>query len=385
MKRSIVPLAISTLVGCSLFSCSKSTESNTTPKSFTLEITDSVQIDYLGEMMLIDYDPDEDKYLLTTDVYYEYLEVNDKGEILNHNKFNPEGIDAVETSLGLGYVDGKVTVLTQTSGYYQFVDSSKVGEIPIPYNYQIFMFYPKLGVFRDKDKTYFPSLWPETFAVNMDEGDFYKKLYRLPVLSSLDETKQDTMGVVRLPETSPLLDDQVHGFPIPVYTKTENTLLLSMWLEPRFYVYKQSGDKFDYERTVEVDIPGWVHYDPVPADKAEQFFEGFSKKLSGNLTNFFKVGDNYVVVYNKGISEEQMSELGQPNDGGLARRKKNPNYAAIFDKDFNQLATNVPFPGTSNYPMVVNNEGELVVSKVAGLSETEDDGVILYKLKLTEE
>ncbi|WPR73578.1 hypothetical protein [Algoriphagus sp. NG3] len=384
MKRSIIQLAISTLVGCNLFSCSKSTESNSVSKSFTLEITDSVQIDYLGEMMLIDYDPDSDKYLLTTDVYYEYLEVNDMGEILNHNEFNPEGIDAVETSLGLGYVDGKVTVLTQTGGYYQFVDSSKVGEIPIPYSYQIFMFYPKLGVFRDKDKTYFPSLWPETFAVNMEEGDFYKKLYRLPVLSSLDETHQDTMGVVRLPETSPLLDDQVHGFPIPVYTKTGNALLLSMWLEPRFYVYRQSGDKFEYERTVEVDIPGWVHYDPVPMDKAEQFFEGFSKKLSGNLTNFLKVGDNYVVVYNKGLSEEQVSALGQPNDGGLSRRKKNPNYAAIFDQDFNQLATDVPFPSTSNYPMVVNNEGELVVSKVAGLSETEDDGIILYKLKLTE-
>ncbi|MEB2777688.1 hypothetical protein SYJ56_20400 [Algoriphagus sp. D3-2-R+10] len=364
-------------------SCSKNPDNSSSQKTFTLEITDSVQIDYLGEMMLLDYDSKADKYLLATDSYYEYLEVDDSGGILNHNKFNPEGIDAVETSLGLGYVDGKVTVLTQTSGYYQFVDSSKVGEIPIPYNYQIFMFYPKLGVFRNKDKTYFPSLWPETFAVNMDEGDFYRKLYRLPVLSSLDETNQDTMGVVRLPETSPLLDKQVHGFPIPVYTKTENILLLSMWLEPRFYVYKQSGDKFDYERTVEVDIPGWVHYDPVPSDKAKQFFESFSKKLSGNLTNFFKVGDNYVVVYNKGISEEQMSDLGQPNDGGVARRKKNPNYAAIFDKDFSQLATNVAFPITSNFPMVVNNEGELVVSKVAGLSETEDDGIILYKLSLT--
>jgi hypothetical protein len=61
-----------------------------------------------------------------------------------------------------------------------------------------------------------------------------------------------------------------------------------------------------------------------------------------------------------------------------------PNYAAIFDKDFNQLATNVPFPIASNFPNVINKDGELIVSKVAGLSETEDDGIILYKLKLTE-
>jgi len=117
-------------------------------------------------------------------------------------------------------------------------------------------------------------------------------------------------------------------------------------------------------------------------DKAEQFFEENGKKRTGNLTNILVSGDYYIAVYNKGLSEAQMSELGRPNDGGLAKRKKNPNYAAIFDKEFNQLATNVPLPISSNFPMVVNNEGELVVSKVAGLSETEDDGIILYKLKL---
>lgn len=381
MKFNSSQLAISTLA-IGFFACGQSSESSKEQKRFSLEITDSVQVDYLGEMMLLDYDPKTDKYLLANDSYYEYMEVDAEGEILNHNKFKSDGPDAVETALGLGYVDEKVTVLTQTSGYYQFLDSSKVAEISIPYNYQIFMFYPKLGVFRDKDRTYFPSLWPETFAVNMEEGDFYKKLYRLPILSSLDEANQDTVGVVRLPDNSKLLDGQVHGFPIPVYTKTNDHLLLSMWLEPRFYIYKQSGDKFDYERTVEMDIPGWVHYDPVPADKAEQFFEGFSKKLSGNLTNFFTVGDYYVAVYNKGISEAQITALGRPNDGGLQRRKMNPNFAAVFDKDFNQLAANVPFPISSNYPMVVNNDGELVVSKVAGLSDVEDDGILLYKLKL---
>ena len=59
-----------------------------------------------------------------------------------------------------------------------------------------------------------------------------------------------------------------------------------------------------------------------------------------------------------------------------------PFYAVILDKDFNQLGTDIPFPSTSNFPNVVNKDGELVVSKIAGLSETEDEGVILYKLKL---
>src|SRR5690606_26173015 len=104
----------------------------------------------------------------------------------------------------------------------------------------------------------------------------------------------------------------------------------------------------------------------------------------GNLTNVLVSEDYYIAVYNKGLTEAEVTDLGQPNDGGLTKRRINPNYAAIFDKDFNQLASNVPFPITSNYPNVVNKEGEFVVSKIAGLSETEDDGIILYKLKLTE-
>ncbi|WP_373399310.1 hypothetical protein V8V91_06140 [Algoriphagus halophilus] len=229
------------LLGILTFSCTANKEEGKVERSFSLELIDSLEVDYLGDLMLVDYDPEEGKYLLSNDTYYEYVEVDGSGEILNQHQFNSEGIDAVETALGLGYVNGKVTVLTPTNGYFQFEDSLKVGQIEIPYAYQIFMFYPKLGVFKENNQIYFPSLWPETFAVNMNEGEFYKKLYRLPILSKFDESIRDTLGVVRLPETSKLLNGQVHGFPIPVYTKSDELLLLSMWIEPRFYVYNQEG------------------------------------------------------------------------------------------------------------------------------------------------
>ena len=381
MKFNSTQLALAAL-SIGFFACSQNSESSKNQKSFSLEITDSVQVDYLGEMMLLDYDPKTDKYLLATDSYYEYLEVNTEGEILNHNKFNQDGIEAVGQTLGLGYFNGDVTVFNPPKGYFRFQDSTKVGEISISYPFQVFMIYPKLGLFESGNKIYYPKPWPETLAINMEEGEFYQELYRLPIIESQDKTTGDTLGALRLPESSDLLGDQVHGFPIPVYTFDQDKLLMSMWFEPRFYVYHKKGDQFEYDRTVEVDIPGWVPYTPVPLDKAEQFFVENGKKRTGILTNILITGDYYIAVYNKGLSEEEMNELEPPTGDGLAIRKKNPNYAAVFDKDFNQLASNVPFPTASNYPMVVNNEGELVVSKVAGLADVEDDGIILYKLKL---
>lgn len=376
---SLLALASATFF---LFSCGENKESDTTPKTFSLEIADSLQVDYLGEMMLIDYDPKARKYLLATEVLYEYLEVDEHGKILNHHKFSEEGLAPVSQAMGLGYFNGDVTVLNPPKGYFRFQDSTKVGEINIPYPYQVVFMHPKLGMFESGNKIYYPKPWPESLAIEMNEGSFYQTMYRMPIIESQDKTKGDTLGVLSLPESSPLIGDQIHGFPVPVYTMDKNTLLLSMWFEPRFYVYSKEGDRFEYQKTVEVDIPDWVPYTPVALDKAEIFFTENRKKAPGNLSNLLVSGDYYIAVYNKGLSEAQLSELGDPRTSGLARMKKNPHFAAIFDKDFNQVATNVPFPITSNFPYVVNADGELVVSKVAAMSDTEDEGVILYKLKL---
>jgi hypothetical protein len=380
MKSTLSLLALSSAT-LLFFSCSEK-ESKTAPKTYSLEITDSLQVDYLGEMMLVDYDPKAQKYLLATDMLYEYLEVDEQGKILNHHKFSEEGLAPVSQALGLGYFNGDVTVLNPPKGYFRFQDSTKVGEIKIPYPYQVVFMHPKLGMFESGNKIYYPKPWPESLAFEMNEGSFYQTLYTMPIIESLDKTTGDTLGVLRLPESSTLIGDQVHGFPVPVYTMDKNTLLLSMWFEPRFYVYTKEGDRFEYQKTVEVDIPDWVPYTPAPLDKAEQFFVENGKKAAGNLSNLLVSGDYYIAVYNKGLSEAQLSELGDPRTSGLARMKKNPHFAAIFDKDFNQVATNVPFPITSNFPHVVNADGELVVSKVAAMSDTEDEGVILYKLKL---
>lgn len=96
-----------------IFSCEKKSKSNSEPKRFSLEVVDSVQVDFLGEMMLMDYDTKSDEYLLASNSYREYLEVNELGEILNQNKFDSDGQNAVGTAIVLGYFRGNVTVLTR--------------------------------------------------------------------------------------------------------------------------------------------------------------------------------------------------------------------------------------------------------------------------------
>lgn len=365
----------------STFSCGEKAKNTKEPKTFSLEITDSIQIDHLGDMMLLDYDPQGEKYLVATEEPWEYMEVDDHGKILNHNKFKTDGIDVVQYPASLGYFKGEVTVLNKVKGYFMFQDSSKVGEITIPYPFQIFMKNPNLDMFESGERVYYPHPLPGTFSPG-DGAKFFHDLYRLPILESQGKTTHDTLGEVRLPETSMLLNGQVHGFLIPSYVMDKNQLLVSTGIDPKIYVYRKVGDNIDYEKTVDVAIQDWIA--PTAFDTPEQFFTENMKKKPGMLTNIFVVGDYYIVTYNRGISEDLVAQLDPATRYSWSVFKKDPHYAAIFDKDFKQLASEVPFPLTSNRPMVVNKKGELVVSKVAGLSETEDDGIILYKLKLME-
>ena len=156
-----------------------------------------------------------------------------------------------------------------------------------------------------------------------------------------------------------------------------------MKFRPEIYVYQKNGVGYEYLKTIEVDIPDWVSYDPVERDNSAQFYNGMSSKQVGVVSDILKVDDFFVVIYSKGIPEEKMPiDVNDSNTRALSRRKANPFYAAILDQDFKQLATDIQFPASSNFPNVVNKDGELVVSKIAGMSETEDDGIVLYKLRL---
>lgn len=382
MRFFIIQIAVG-IVAFGLFSCGGNSEKIKEPTNFSFEITDSVLVDFLGEMMLMGYDSKEDKYLLSNDEFSEYLEVNESGEILNQNKLKPDGIDAVASVLAFGYLEGDVTVLSERGMYMQFRGAKKIGEFTAPYPIQPYTFYPKLGVFNYDGKTFYPKPMSSSSNLSPGGGEFYQALYRSPILEGQDLATGDTINTVKLPETSALLDGQMHGMFFPIYTQTEDLLLLSDWIEPKIYVYRNEGNGFNYEQTVDISIPDWVAYLPGSSEDPGQFYQQNSNQKGGNLEEILVSEDFYIAVYTKGIPEGKAPErTADGNAFRLAVQQINPYYAAVFDKDFNQLASNIPFPASSNRPTVVNKDGEFVVSKIAGLAETEDDGIILYKLKL---
>ncbi len=368
-----------------LSSCSSEKVESENPVELVLEISDSLQIDFLGDMRLQDYDLANDQYLLVSDQSQKYLEVDGEGKIMNEVTLSPDGIDAVATALGYSYVDGKVIVLAAEKGYMKFESGKKVDEVKIPYPFSAFMFYPKLDFFEMGDKVMYPYLWPDSKVIDFESGDFYQSMYQEPIMQVLDINTKDTLGRMYLPETSPLRDGKVHGFPIPIVSKKDNEWILSMWLEPRFYVYNQEGEGITYQKTVELDVPNWVGYTPVESSAAGTFFDEVQKIRAATLEDLLVMDEYVLAIYRKGISEERLATIDrQTPEGRIEIQRMNPYYVAVFDKNYNLIQADITLPAGVNGPTVVNKNGELVTSKNPSLSPVEEDGLVLYKMKLVE-
>lgn len=368
-----------------LSSCNSEKTEAEKPLELVLAISDSLQIDYLGEMRLQDYDPGSDQYLLVSDQSQKYLEVDGQGKIVHDVELSVDGLDAVPTALGYSYVKGKVIVLSAGKGYLKFEAGKKVDEVAIPYPFSAFMFYPKLDFFEMGNQVMYPYLSPASKAVDFENGDYYQRMYREPIMQVLDVGTKDTLGTMYLPESSPLRDGKIHGFPIPVVTQKGNEWLLGMWLEPRFYVYRQEGDQITYQKTVELNVPDWVGYKPVESAAAGTFFDQMQKVRAATLEDLLVMDDYVLVIYRKGISEQKLATLDQQSaEGRMEIERLNPYYVAFFDKNYNLIQADLTLPSGVHGPTVVNKNGELVTSKNPSLSAKEEDGLILYKMKLVE-
>lgn len=370
------------LIGCSLvFASCKTENQDTTTAIPTITLVDSIEVNYLGVMSPIDLDPETGKILLTNDSFFQFLEIDQEGKILDSGRLSVDGPDAIDMALGLGYHQGKVTVATASDGFKILEDNKIVDKIDIPYSYNSFNILPHLGLYEwNGGKIYGRFSADSLMAAGFDLA-FYQRTYTDPVL----EYQKDGIvkGLLTLPESSPLRDGNYHGSMIPVYKIVGDQVYFANWLRPEIYVYQKNGDNLDHQTTVKLEIPGWVSYDPIAMENAANFFDTFTKKLPGNLMNIFPMDDYIIISYTKGIPEDKFSSVDfqDPNSRELMDSMNRP-YFGILDKNLNAVKMDIPIPAAASNFFVANAQGDIWVSKNPTLSKVEDDGPILYHLKV---
>lgn len=368
------------VISFSIASCKTENQENSTSIP-TITLVDSMEVDYLGVVWLMDYDPQSEKLLLANDSYFQYLEIDRSGKILDSARLSSDGPDAIDMALGMGYFEGKVTVATSSDGFKILEKGKITDQIKIPYAYHAFNFLPNLGLYPWKDGVLYGRFTADSLQTNGEfDAAYYERTYTDPILEYQKDGK--VKGVLTLPEDSPLRDGKFHG---PITSVTEfsgDQLYYANWMRPEIYIYQTAGEDLVYQKTVKVDIPGWVFYDPVEMTNAANFYDFMGSKMAGNLTNILPFGDHFVIVYTKGIAEDQFSQIDfkDPNARQLINSINRP-FFGILDKDFNAIQLDIPLPAAASTFMVASPNGDIWISKNPSLADTEDNGPVIYQLR----
>lgn len=364
-----------------IYSCNPTTEQ--AEKNFSLHVVDSVVIDHLGSLYLLDYEETSDRFLLSNESYFNYVEVNSKGEKLYEGKLSVDGPDAVEMALGMGYFRGNVGVATSNQGFKLFNKGALVGQISIPYSYNSFNFLPQLGLSEWNGGILYPRFMADSIMEAGFTEEFYAKTYSDP-LFEFQKEGEGLRNLGFLPQFSPFLNGNYHGSPVTVYHLDSENLYLLSWVRPEILKYDAKNGDLTFVESVSLGLENWVSYDETPMSNAQNFYESFRKKLPGTVRNIQPVGDYFLVQYQLGIPEDVFATIldteGRPNPEQIA--SLNPPLIAVLDRNLKVLSKGLRLPPACNGDFVVTKDGELVVSKNPNLSETEDPGTILYKLKL---
>ncbi|GMQ24311.1 hypothetical protein Aoki45_09930 [Algoriphagus sp. oki45] len=364
-----------------LYSCDKA--STEKPISFSLELEDSLMIDQLEPRYLVDYDPAKEKYLLTSDSYFHYLEVDESGKILGRDSIPWDGPNAVSMILGMGYAKGKVALATDSKGFLFYENGNPVDQLTIPYPYTSFNFLPKLSLLPWNGGYLYPRFMAESELEGGFTEEFYSKTYSDP-LFAFQKEGDSIRFMVSLPKEAQFLDGQFHGSLVLVPYLNGNDFYLLDWIRPEILHYKDEEGEFVYQRTINLPLESWVGYDPVPMNQASSFYESYGKKMPGTVRDFISIGEYFLVQYQNGIAEDVFPQA--KNESGRMDPEKiyqlNPPLLAVLDQNLKVLTKGIELPKGVNGQLVVNKQGQLVGMKNPSLSSTEEEGLVLYRMKL---
>jgi len=356
-------------------------------KEYSISITDSIRVDFLGNLKLKDYHPQSDKYLLSNDGMDPILEVSNTGYIIRNYQTSSEGPNAIPSPGTTGYFGGELFIYDMVKGFLKVNKEGVVtSEINIPYQHTYLVFPPQLPLVKHKgnDFYYITPLTDDDFIDGMGEK-FYTNYYQKPLMEKVNIKSGKITPYFDIPEQSIFKDGMNHGIYIPIIKNKGKVWLVSTWFDPHIYLYEEDGENITLMKTIDLQIKGMVRYESIPMNNSKEFFDINSNVRAGNINDILFLDDYTIIVYRKGLDQTEQHSIKEtyPENTHIEIERKDQFRAVILDKEYNVLHNDVLFPKGVYYPNIINNSNEIVALRNAELFDVEDDEVILYKMKLS--
>jgi hypothetical protein len=367
-----------------LAACSQSAKDATRSNGFQVAVVDSIQVNYLGNLGVMDFDSTSGLYLGRNNSNDEIVLFDDDGTISHQFTFQKDGPNAVGWTLGLGFFNNKVTVMEVEKGISVFnPDGTHYKKIPIPKDY-IFINGLNFPVRQLGDKLVYYR--PERGEFDwQNQADIFKRIYSSPLLEVLDTLSGNIAKTMAFPPNTIYEDGNYYHWMFPIIIKNENEWLLSLMAERKYHVYIENGHELTYSRTVDLDLEDAVDMKGVPLSNSSQMYEVNRFNVFGRFQEIYSHDGLVLVAYAKGVKEEiAMQYDPQDREEWGSFVQGIPRYLAVFDRDHQLLCKDLPLPQGIHLTPVINHQGEILAIKNQEYWGVEEDFGTIYKIKLSQ-
>lgn len=376
------------IFGSLTYGCTEKRVKSVNQDRFGLIVTDSLQIDYLGDLWIQDYDSSSQQYLAWGDGDREVLILDERGEISSTFNFPTDGPDALPGWINpIGLNNDGIELMAVPNGFYRYdFEGNRVWSFKMPSEY----FYIN-GIKGDpfyslgKDMAF---LRPEKGEMDWDEGlsDLFKRIYQSPILEVLDTVSQTSRYTMSFPPNSIFSDGDFHFWTFPTVQKFGKEWILYFRNELKFWVYEEEDGEVLFKKEVDLQVADAVAEIGVSFEKAKEYNELTAYDFPGSIQEFYRGRDKLLVIYHKGVSKDLAIQFDRNSpDGRREIERLKRKYLAVFDLDFNLLQNDIPFPEGLIFTTVLTKNGEILALKHQDFFGTEEDQVVFYKLKVVEE
>lgn len=386
MKRSKLLLLI--FLGILIGSCSGKSGEKDAFRNFELVVVDSLQIDYLGNLRILDYDSLDHVYLAWGKTNNEVIVLDTNGSITSTFILPTEGPNAISGWINpIGTRDGEIQFFAGQDAFYGYsLDGKRRWTYKPPQTY----FYLN----RINNDPLFPLgkelafLRPEKGEMDWDGDteDFFKRIYESPIFEVLDTASNKSRLTMNFPPNSVYRDGNFHFWMFPTVSRYGTEWLLYFRNELKFWVYSEKENEVEFQKEVSLDVDEAVLEKGVSFEKIDEYNELTSFDFPGSIQGIYRTPKHILVVYHKGIQKDLARQIDTNSPEGRREIEKlKKKYLAVFDLDFKLLQNDILVPEGLIFTTVLTEKNEILALKHPDFFETEGDQVVYYKLKVVNE
>lgn len=377
MKNFTCLIFIAALIGCAK---DKNTDQSIST-SYKFEITDSIRVNHLEELTLIDRE--DGMFLAKKKGLSSYIIFDKTGNITSHIELKTDGPNAINMAYSEGFFDGKFTIMDLHKGLIQFSNEGEIiNNITIPegyiymhpYNRPAFKLGNKLAYYR-----------PERDLKDWeDQEKFYRKYYNEPILEVIDPITKEVELKMELPETSLYKDGDFHFLHHPKIIKKGKFWYLFLMAEMKFYVYEEKEEDLIFKESVSLNGKDQIPFPQVSLQNTDELFSKLEMVVPSMIEQLFVLEDKIILIYKKGASENIVENYDRENQAEWTDFFESlPKFAAVYDSGYKLLQEDIELPSGIISTPIVNKDGQIFVQKNQRL-RGEEDWNTYYLLKLNE-